>query len=190
MTSVKDDLLYLRYGVEELEHYLLSDELFWPVTVQPIDKNHSYPKMTLGNLLLAMQRLEALSDGGLDTVQKSEYRHMRTQLEAAQSKWRVAWEKKAAHEYRSRFNQWAELLHEIYENREKQASFYASDIRLRVLLALLEADAPEDDRPEITPLDLNLRAIFEPGEFVWDAELAPGFPEERFWFLYGGIRVD
>lgn len=191
MASVVDDLQYLCYGIDELDRYLLSKELFWPVTVYPIEKNHSYPKLTLGNMLLAVQRLEAFSAGkALQPAEESEFERIKTEMQAASRKWRVAWEEKAAHEYVSRLKQWAEVLHEIGQNRDKQGPFYSSDIRMRVLLALLEADVPEDDLPDIKPLDLNLRMFFEEGEFVWEPELMPGFPKEQFWFLYGGIRVD
>lgn len=191
MIDVVDDLNYLEYCAEELESYLLAKDLFWPVLVQPEMMDRSFPKMTIGNILLALQRLDALSLGRqLSGEETSRYQRLKTEVEAVQSKWLVAWESKAAHEYHSRFKQWAETLDEVFKNREKQAAFYTADVRLRVLLALLENHVPTDEMPELQPLDTMLRAVFVPGAFIWDEELRPGFPEDRFWFMYGSIRTD
>jgi hypothetical protein len=191
MTAAVDDLQFLQYGAEELKNYLLAKDLFWPVLIRPIKKSRAYPKLTLGNLLLALQRLEALSVGRkLTPEEQTHYIQLKRELEAIQNRWLVAWEGKAAHEYRSRYQQWAQVLNEIYQDREKQAPYYSADVRLRVLLALLENHAPADEKPDIQPLDTTLRAIFDPGVFVWDQELQPGFATEVFWFLYGGIHTD
>ena len=61
-------------------------------------------------------------------------------------------------------------------------------MRTRALLTLLSPYTEEDERYDLTPLDNILRNILIPGEFIWGEELAPGFPEEDFWFLYGGFR--
>jgi hypothetical protein len=36
-------------------------------------------------------------------------------------------------------------------------------------------------------LDTLLRAVIVPGEFVWDSVLAPSFPQETYWYLYGQV---
>ncbi|HKJ27311.1 MAG TPA: hypothetical protein VJ965_06720 [Anaerolineales bacterium] len=191
MSKAIDDLQYVEYCVGELEHYLLSKELFWPVLIHPALENRGFPKMTLGNVRLAMQRLEGLWQGRrLEPAEESTYQQLKDQLDTIQQKWRVAWEEKAAHEYHSRLKQWTDLLNEIFQNREKQADYYPADVRLRVLLALLEEDVPTEQRPEIEPVDAHLRAIFQRGPFVWETEYEPGFPEDRFWFLYGGILTE
>jgi hypothetical protein len=179
----------LGYGIGELKDYLLSKELFWTVVIRPVNKPRAYPKLTLGNLLLALQRLEALYLGqALRPEEESEYLRFKAEMEAIQRRWVVAWENKAAHEYRSRHQQWAEVLNEIYQNREKNAPYYPADVRLRVLLALLENHAPANEQPEIQPLDTTLRAVFEEGKFVWESDLKFGFPPDQYWFLYGGVR--
>jgi hypothetical protein len=33
--------------------------------------------------------------------------------------------------------------------------------------------------------DQHLRGILDEGDFVWDADLKPAFPQSRFWYLYG-----
>jgi len=191
MTAAIDDLYFLQYGLEELENYLLAKDLFWPVMIRPIKKSRAYPKLTLGNLLLALQRLEALSLGKtLTPEEQTRHIQIKREIETIQSRWLVAWEGKAAHEYQSRHRQWTELLREIYQDRQRQAPYYSSDIRPRVLLELLKNHAPADELPEIQYLDTTLRAIFDPGDFIWDQELRPGFPQDPFWFLYGGIHTD
>ena len=42
---------YLQAGLQELEPYLLSNQLFWPVNVSPSLGEPGYPKFTLGGFL-------------------------------------------------------------------------------------------------------------------------------------------
>jgi hypothetical protein len=52
---LKKDRAYLEAGIPELEDYLLSDELYWPISA----RGHNLPRLTIGGLLLANDRLEA-----------------------------------------------------------------------------------------------------------------------------------
>ena len=57
MKSIEYDLRYLSAGLEILENYLLSDEVFWTIYVNPPEGEPAYPKLTLDGLLLAQARL-------------------------------------------------------------------------------------------------------------------------------------
>jgi hypothetical protein len=55
MPSLEKDRAFLEASVPELEDYLLSDELYWPITARGFD----LPRLTIGGILLAKARLEA-----------------------------------------------------------------------------------------------------------------------------------
>jgi hypothetical protein len=182
------DLEYLQHALEELERYLLSNELFWPVLARPTSGG-SFLKLTLGNLLLSRHRLETLHAGRkLSRREETELRNIQDQIEVIRRKWSVAWEEKAGREFRSRFGQWGHVLSDLKKDFEKQAPYYHTEVRLRVLLELLSEYAPEQDGYDLAPLDAFLRGLLTPARFIWPLELERGFPREEYWFLYGDLR--
>ena len=128
-TDPTPEFEYLNYALDELEDYLLSGELFWPVTIRP-SSGGSFLKLTVGN-----------------------------------------------------------LLSDIKKDYERQAPYYQHEVRLRVLLELLQPHAdPEDiDGYELAPMDAFLRGMLKRGEFLWDIALKPGFPVDEYWFLWGSL---
>ncbi len=179
---------YLHNALEELERYLLSDELFWPVLARP-STGGSFLKLTLGNLLLSIKKLDALQEGRqLSRAEEGELRRIRTEIETVQRKWQAAWERKAEWEFRSRFGQWAHVLDDLKKDFERQAPYYNSEVRLRMLLDLLAGEVGDTRGYDLTPLDAFLKGLLIPGRFIWPPELEPGFPEEDFWYLYGGLE--
>ncbi len=182
------DLEYLQLGIEELEDYLLSDELFWPVSGRPTGGKPFFLKMTIGNLLLSVRRLEALAGQNLISPEEGrELLSFQRKIEAVRTKWQVAWENKAGEEYQVRINQWTRALNELKGDRYQNAPYYRNEVRVRVLLALLADFVPEEDRASLAEFDRLLRGMFKSGEFIWQEELAPGFPLDKFWYLYGGV---
>jgi hypothetical protein len=184
MTDQNFDLSYLSAGLEELEPYLLSKELFWNVTTPP--HLHVFPKLTIGNILLALANLDGMSKSGqLSPQDKTEYARLERNIEALHQKWAVAWGNKANHEYESRLRQWLHYLNELNDDPENNAPYYSTEVRNRVLLELLKESSPESAEPDLASLDTVLRAKLTDGKFVWDKEVQPGYPEKDFWFLYG-----
>jgi len=182
------DLEYLRIGVEELERYLLADELFWPVSGRPSGGKPFFLKMTIGNLLLSEKRLAALLiEGQLSSAAQAEFLSMQRSLERIRMKWQVTWENKASQEYQTRFNQWMRVLDELKSDRYQNAPYFRNEVRLRVLLDLLADHIPDQARYDLLPFDTALRRMFKPGEFIWQAELTAGFPEDKYWYLYGEV---
>lgn len=187
----QQDFEYLHHSLEELEKYLLSDELFWPLMARPTGGG-SFLKLTLGNLLFSLHQLEALAEGDqLSPADKAALRRTQMALEGLQRRWQVAWENKAGREFRSRFNQYANLLRDIKNAPEKQAPYYSHEIRIRVLLALLFAQAGEQDGYDLEKLDAFLRGVLKRKTgFIWEPELQPGYPEDEYWYLYGELDPD
>ncbi|MBT3323427.1 MAG: hypothetical protein HN392_14165 [Anaerolineae bacterium] len=170
MPSSEKDLLYIQTSLPELKKYLLSEILYYPLT-------GSLPRLTVGGLLLAQHRVgeEKL---GTSLAQK---------LATVKTSWRVAWTQKSTRELEARLRLWRNYLNDYRNKPEEYIADYPHEIRLRVMIELLSAEA--DQIPdEITILDKLLRANFLSGEFIWDERLEAQFPEDRFWFLYGKLR--
>lgn len=177
MTSIGQDRAYLEAGIPELENYLLSDELYWPVTA----RGYNLPRLTLGGLLLTKTRLQA---------QGEQIESLLAQLEAVRAKWQVAWEKKAGREFQSRFGLWGNYLSDYRQQPEGNADSYPHEVRNRAMLQLLQPELPQElpEREALAPLDSALRGNLVPGNFIWEPAVQPGFPRGEYWFLYGTLR--
>lgn len=177
MTSAEKDRAYLEAGIPELQDYLLSDELYWPITARGYDM----PRLTIGSLLLSKVRLAARGER-IEALQ--------ARLDAVRSKWRVAWETKADREFKSRFGLWNNYLTDYRQNPESHADAYSHEVRYRAMLQLLlgELSSPPPEQEALSQLDSVLRTGLSPGEFIWEAGLQPGFPRDEYWFLYGKLN--
>ena len=179
MTTPHDDRPYLKAAFEVLEDYLKSDALYWPLDVRPPKGAPPYPQLTVGNVLLALRRQEAL--GGVGDFP--------LRLRALKGQWGAHWQQKAAREAQARLRQWRNYLQETTD----RAPYYHYEVRERVILALLAEDLgslPPEVAAALNTLDGVLRGVFREGAFVWADALQTVFPREPFWFLYGTLRDD
>lgn len=185
--SVEYDFGYFTAAITILEKYLLSNDLYWSLADNPPRGEPAYPQLTLGNLLLVHARLKARN---LAIHQQIELEKLDTQLEAVAAKWRQAWGKKATREFSARLRLWRDFLEELRSDLDNHADRYIYEVGRRVQLALLAdqtSDIPEPERELLAGLDRILEAIFVPGKFIWDQDLAYGFPNPPFWYLYGRV---
>lgn len=185
MPSAIYDLGYFQAGVSVLKEYIFSNEIYWPIGANPPAGEPPYPQLTLGGLLLSRIRLQAR---GLPPNERKEYTHLDRDFNTTRSRWRVAWEDKASREFHARLTLWRDFLEEYRASPGNHADRYAYEVTRRVMLDLLTPEAPDVPPEEfelLEILDHVLRSRLVRGEFIWDAELAPGFPAERYWYLYG-----
>lgn len=176
VNPVEKDTAYLEAGIPELETYLLSNELYWPITT----RGYVLPRLTIGGILLAKSRLEARSEGIGTFVEHIDLVH---------TKWRVAWEAKADREVQARFRLWSNYLADYRQNPERHVDAFPQEVSNRVMLHLLIAGLPKPQvEEELFQLDSVLRTNFISGDFIWDVDLRSGFPPEEYWFLYGNLR--
>ncbi len=175
------DLAFLRAGTAALPDYLQAGELFWPLP------RTSLPRLTLGGLLLSLRRAAALSSG---PAQANEVARLQQAVDQERRRQRARWEGKAARELEARLRMWRNFLDDYRSTPEEYASSYAYEVRLRVMIALLQAETPPSIHTDeaIRAVDLLLQALFQPGEFIWEAPLRSVFPQDDFWYLYGRLR--
>jgi hypothetical protein len=171
MPNLDQDKRLLDAGVQVLSDYLLSKELFYPL-------DGDLPRLTVGNLMLARRRLEAT---GTDI-------HF-AKIDSIKQKWRVVWEQKASREIHTRLELWRNFLNEYRAAPNNNADRYPVEVRHRVILQLIIADAGNTPELNALPgLDSQLKGGFLPGEFVWEKQVAKGFDRAEYWFLFGIVR--
>jgi hypothetical protein len=179
------DWIFVEIGLGEISEYLLSKEIYWPLS--PPRGTRSLPRLTIGGLLLAMQKLQARA---ASPAEREALAGLQAQLDAARQTRRVAWENKAVSEFRSRMDLWQNYLLDLQGQPEKHSQAYVHEVRWRVLLELLAAEpaAPPPGMSSLAELDRLLVRFWQPGGFIWSANLAAAFPEPDFWFLYGQLK--
>lgn len=188
MPSILFDLKYFEAGLDELEAYLLSDGLYWQTGASAPPGEPEFPSLTLGGLLLARQRLAAHH---LDEAQQQLLNKLVDRLEISQTKWRVAWGRKAQRSFQARLTQWNNYLADYSAQPEAYAAQYPQEVRVRLMMELLQPLAEQIDPSALDllhGLDALLRVQLQPGPFVWEATLADGFPSESYWYLYGHLK--
>ena len=177
MWEVEASLKSLEDAAEEIETYLLSKDV---VRVQS-----GRPSLSLGLIALNLRWLEP-------TVHDQDQARMQTvesALATVRDKWRVAWERKAAAELRSRLNLWRGYLTDL-EGRPGLGSSYPQEVRNRAMAVdLVDAAGNQNEiktlAASLDAIDSRLRDRFQPGKFVWEQAPESAFPGEIFWFLYG-----
>lgn len=187
MPTVEQDYDFLRASAPELKDYLLSDQLFWPLGAGEITRA-PLPRLTLGGLLLALERLRTRE---LAPEIEQQVGKWQLHIESVRDEWLSAWERKAAREFTSRLHQWRNYLEEYRRKPEDHADYYPQEVERRALLEILDNECPEiedGDRQMLRLLDDLLRSALRPDGFVWDPEVRSAFPESQYWYLYGELR--
>lgn len=180
MWDAASSLVSLEDAVENIESYLLSKDVIWA--------RSGRPSLSLGLISLDLRWLPRTLDAG----DQARLNAVEARLTAVRDKWRVAWERKATAELRSRLTLWRGYLGDL-ERRPGLATSYPQEVRNRAMgVDLLDSAG---NQPELKPLsasldavDANFRARFSPGAFVWEKVPESAFPAEQFWFLYGRPR--
>jgi hypothetical protein len=194
MPTAAYDLRYLQAGLDQLESYLLSNDLYRPIGLQAARGETPYPPLTLGWLILARLRAQAAAQANAQTpAERLELERLSAQIDALRSRWRSAWGDKAQAEFRARLNLWRDFLEEYRKDPAANYDRYAYEVNRRVLLELLTQEAtqlPEADQQALAGLDGWLQAVFTPGAFIWEPLLTPSFPQPTFWYLYGKLLDD
>ncbi len=188
--TIEYDLRYLESGLLDLEGYILSQELYWPVGASAPAGGPPYPRLTLGNLLQSQARLRAHR---LAPDQSAGLARLEKRMEETRTRWLSAWRQKTQREFAVRLNLWRDYLEDYRQNPSENVDRYAYEVNRRVILDLLEPQAgsiPPAESEMLSGLDRLLRGIFIPGKFIWDAEIKGGFPAEKYWYLYGRLKTE
>ncbi|MDT8897753.1 hypothetical protein QYE77_05695 [Thermanaerothrix sp. 4228-RoL] len=186
MNLLDKDWAFFQAAVPELEDYLLSPVLFWPLNLRigyPIPEDLN--RLTLGNLLLAQARLNAHP---WPEPQHRQLAQLTQQVQQIREHWRANWQKKAAQEIPTRLNLWKQALAEALDpSATPSSTMWAYQVRHRAILHFLFLEIPAIEpshREALAALDQRLRSTKPLNGFLWEPELQAAFPPETFWFLY------
>lgn len=187
MKSFEYEIRFLQAGLDSLESYLLSDDLFWPVDIHPPAGEPAYPKLTLGSLLLSRARLASFPKSQAQADQSTQ---LFSKMDSIRVRWKVAWEKKAAHSFSVRLRMWRDYIEEYRNAPQENTDRYGYEVRLRAMLTLLKGEGSGAIQAEVdllNALDRFLRSVLVSSDFIWGLELRSGFPEQEYWYLYGKL---
>lgn len=180
---MNSDWLFLQAAVSEMEEYLHSQVIHWPLSNnKPRLQGGALPKLTIGNLCLARTRLS----GSSSEKQIQEFDKIIEKIDAIRNRWRVNWGRKAEAEYRERLRLWKVFIEDEL-TQERGTSDYRNQVRLRVILELLDEEILAENlvhKTQLQILDEQVLSLTTPCEFIWDEKYQPGFPPGKFWFLY------
>lgn len=183
------DLAIVTAMVEELEEYIIKDDLYRTLIVRTATGEVRL-QMTGGDLLTRLhrlgherERLSADQQQQFDTVSQSAERiiyslksrfHSRLQREMKARLDTLRWflDERASERGQARANY-------PYEIRNRQ--------RVEEIVKRLGAGLPVELTEQLTQVDHRLRMLTTAGEFVWDPALKGVFPQHPYWYLYAGM---
>ncbi len=186
MYSIEYNLSLLDTILDDFNDYLLSSEIFWPLSRRSIE-GIPVPRLTMGGLILTIDELEAQEES-MDLEQKEHYRGLLQRYEASKNKWTAAIERKSSMELPSRLNLWRSYLQDL-ENRPNLLETYSREVRNRVMISRL-LDISKEDKSDTTitdalkGLDGRVLEFFKPGAFIWDTLQKSIYPKTDFPYLY------
>ena len=91
MLTAEYDLEYLKSASKQLEKYLLSDVLYWPLGKSHPPGFPPYPRLTIGGVLLAISRASATCENSEEKTQLSK---IEGAIKSVRTSWDIFWQKK------------------------------------------------------------------------------------------------
>lgn len=151
-------LLEAEKMADELEDYLLSDKLFWQISVDtPLGTRQ--PKMTLGSLYERIQDLERHVDE-LGPNDSRRLQQIKLAWEEARQRFPQQWQDKLRREFKSYMHNWRYFLEQRASNPERWSQEYKFEVRnrerARLVLRLLGPDASADLLKEYETVEKTL----------------------------------
>ena len=180
-------LRFVQAGLDQLESYLLSSELFQPLGITAPAGRTPYPQLTLGNLLLAEKKSLAAT---IKTPLYEQVKLCSQSICIIKEKWLAHWRQKSYRELNSRLQLWKEFLDAYLDDASNNYDRYKFEVSRRVLITILAGETDlilSEQKQLVITLDTILRSHFEHGIFIWEEVFHKAFPEAIYWFLYGKL---
>jgi len=180
------DLAIAEAMADELEEYIVDNELYRTLTVRTNDGDHAL-QMTGADLLTRLYRLQgertALSQADqrrLDSVQKS--------VDATIYSLRTRFHERLQREIKARLDSLKWFLDDCIAGSKHCRVEFPFEMRNRQrieeALKQLNYQLPEPLQSQVRQIDTRLRQVAMPAEFLWDARWQAIFPPQPYWYLY------
>lgn len=181
------DLAVLATLADELEEYIVKDELYRTVRVQA-PTGDQMVQMSGGDLLARMFRLTGERDK-LTPDQQARFDSIQAQVAKTIYSLRTRFHERLNREVKARLDALSWFLDECAIDPVRGRGEYPFEIRNRqridVIVAELGSDLTPDLKAQLARVDDRIRMIVKPGNFAWDARLESLFPRTKYWYLYG-----
>lgn len=153
-------LLEAEKMADQLEDYLLSDKLFWQISVEtPLGTRQ--PKITLGSLYERIQFLQDYADE-LGPNDRARFEKIKRAWKETQQRFPEQWREKLRREFKSYMHNWQYFLEQRSPNSERWAQEYQFEVRnrerARLVLQLLGPEASADLLKEYETIEKTLDA--------------------------------
>lgn len=176
---------------EELEDYIVADELFHTLDVRVPGSGDMKLKMTGGDLLTRIFRLRAQRDR-LSPAQQQQFDQVDADARRIIYSLKTRFHQRLQRELKSRIDSLHWFIDEATEDLTRGRANYAFEIRNRQrieeILKELGSDVPQPLAVELASIDGSLGALRMGPEFVWDPSLQSVFPQKPYWYLYARAK--
>ncbi|MEZ4769870.1 MAG: hypothetical protein R2844_15740 [Caldilineales bacterium] len=172
---------------DELADYLMGDRLYRQVMVQTPD-GFKQPKMTIGALLENLQALQWQRDA-LSDAQRAALADIVDQVDINRSTFSDSWQALLRRELKALLDSWKWYLDDVARDETAREN-YASEARVRTRIDLVQRALAGDpqvagERTELRALDMRLKEMMQPGEYVGPPGEQTHYPRGEAWWLYG-----
>lgn len=191
--NVNQNLNLLSLQINEFESYLLSRELYWPLSFRAPAGERPYRRLTTGNLLLNVNEISANLDV-LSPTQQVDFYDLMASWDMLRRQWLSALQEKAAAELESRINLWEAYITDLREQKTDGIHF-SVEVRNRVICELIPEQlgnlpVSTDHKTKLKKMDGYLGRLFKTGPFLWHEDLESMYPADPYWYLYGNPVVE
>ncbi len=180
------DLAVLAAEIEELDDYIIKGDIYRTVRVQT-PAGVQTVQMSGGDLLSRLYRLEGERER-LSAEQRSRSKDLALVARSTIYSLRTRFHDLLKREIKTRLDSLNWFLDDVMGDPKRANVEYPYEIRNRQRIQLMTDELGQEITPElksqISRIDDRIRLIVKPAGFVWDSQLEPIFPRDRFWYMY------
>ena len=184
--SIDQDLKEVQALVDALVPYVYQNQLYGNAGGGYFSR---LPALTVGGILLRLQRLDTLQSDMTDKQRASFDATIQKHAETAKE-WRTHYEGKMLREANSRLDAMRMYFKECASNMKLCANQYLPEAlrRTTVQAILNELDnwgiEDTDLMTKVRARDAELRRYIQPSDFVWSPSLESVYDSKIYWWLY------
>jgi hypothetical protein len=188
--SPSTDLVIAAAMVDELEEYIINDDLYRTVILDT-PPGQARVQMTRGPLLPQLSRIPKQRDH-LSTAEVAKYELISKRAEAIIYSLKTRFNARLEREMKARLDSLKWYLDEALVEPVRGRANYPYEMRNRQhneeIIKQLGDGLPSDLRAQQESVDRRLGALRMGSEFVWDASLRDVFPAQPYWYLWAGAK--
>ncbi len=180
------DLAILQAMTDELEPYLVKDELYRTVIMRTPTGDRKLT-MTGASLLSVLFRLQGERDA-LTPEQQAQLDAVAAQGAATITSLKTRFNDRLIREMKARLGGLNWYMDDCMADRGRCRANYPFEIRNRQrieeIIKAVGDDIPDELMAQLGVIDGTIRQHAQPGDFIWDEQLEKIFPRDPYWYLY------